>query len=208
MPIKIQAVTNAIFNANTYIIKSSSNDNACYLIDIGNYEGVIKELENNQSIKGVFITHAHYDHISGINEITSHFPECIVYCSLYTKEALADSKINLSFYLQKPTVFKSDKIRVVNEQDTIELFANQFVEIWETPGHNAGCLSFKTDQAIFTGDTLIPNVPVVTKLKSGSKEEAKKSIILIQNNVSLNDIIYPGHGKSFEATKINWDFYH
>jgi len=208
MPIKIQTITNSYFNANTYLLTSSININDCYLIDIGDFAAVMNELENNQSIKGVFITHAHYDHISGINEITSRFPECIVYCSLYTKEALADSKINLSFYLQKPTVFKSAKIRVVKEHDTIELFANHFIEIWETPGHNAGCLSFKIDQAIFTGDTLIPNAAVVTKLKSGSKEEAKKSIILIQNNVSLNDIIYPGHGKSFEATKINWDFYH
>ena len=164
-------------------------------------------IKNNQSIKGVFITHAHYDHISGINEITTRFPKCIVYCSSYTKEALADSKINLSFYLQRPTAFVSDKIRVVKEQDTIELFANHYVEIWETPGHNAGCLSFKIDQAIFTGDTLIPNVAVVTKLKSGSKEEAKKSVFRIQNKVSLNDIIYPGHGKSIESTKINWGFY-
>lgn len=207
MPIKIQAVTNAYFNANTYIIKSSSNDNACYLIDIGNYDGVMKELENNEYIKGIFLTHAHYDHFSGINQIIARFPECFVYCSRYTKEALADSKMNLSFYQHVPTVFINDKIRVVSQADEIEIYPESHLEIWETPGHNKGSLSFKIDQGIFTGDSLIPETAVVTKLKSGNKADAYRSIVKIKDNASISDVIYPGHGKSFEAAKIDWNFY-
>ncbi|MBX9889393.1 MAG: MBL fold metallo-hydrolase [Flavobacteriaceae bacterium] len=208
MQFKIQTLVNSYFNSNTYLLTSSKNNNDCYLIDAGNFADVMNQLENNEKIKAIFLTHAHYDHISSINEITTRFPKCIVYCSQYTKEALADSKINLSFYLQKPTVFVSDTIRVVTEQDTIELFANHFLEIWETPGHNKGCLSFKINQAIFTGDTLIPNIAVVTKLKSGNKKEAQKSILKIQNSTKINDVIYPGHGASIEVSKINWKFYY
>lgn len=208
MPIKIQAVTNAFFNANTYIIKSSSNDNACYLIDIGNYDGVMSELENNEYIKIIFLTHAHYDHFSGINKIIARFPECFVYCSPYTKIALANSKMNLSFYHHVPTVFTGDKIRIVSQEDKIEIYPESYVEIWDTPGHNQGSLSFKIDQSIFTGDSLIPETTVVTKLKSGNKAEAQRSIIKIKDNTSPNDVIYPGHGRSFEASKIDWNFYH
>ncbi|MCW2120289.1 MBL fold metallo-hydrolase [Flavobacterium sp. 7A] len=207
MLIKIQAVTNEHFKANTYIIKSSTNETACYLIDIGNYDGVMNILEKNQYIKSVFLTHAHYDHICGINEIVNQFPECTIFCSKYTKEALQDSKVNLSFYHNTPVIYKGNNVRILTEEDTCDLFVNVKLTTLETPGHNEGSLTFKIEQAIFSGDSLIPETAVITKLKSGNKADAKKSIIKIRDNASKNDVIYPGHGNFFEANKINWNFY-
>ncbi|WP_198008517.1 MBL fold metallo-hydrolase [Flavobacterium sp. ACAM 123] len=203
----IQVVTNDHFNANTYILKSNSNQNGCYLIDIGNYEGVIQLLEKNQYIKGIFLTHAHYDHICGINKIIDRFPHCKILSSSYTKEALRDSKMNLSFYHNTPITYNGNNIKVVDDQETLDLFQNDQLTILETPGHNKGSLSFKIGHAIFTGDSLIPDRAVITKLKSGNKVEALASIIKIKNNSKINDVIYPGHGESFEANTINWNFY-
>jgi hypothetical protein len=42
MQFKIQAITNEYFNANTYLLESNINDNACYLIDIENAVAIIK----------------------------------------------------------------------------------------------------------------------------------------------------------------------
>ncbi|MEZ7500378.1 MBL fold metallo-hydrolase [Flavobacterium sp. Arc3] len=207
MLIKIQAVTNEHFKANTYIIKSSTSESACYLVDIGNYDGVMDVLEKNHYIKGVFLTHAHYDHICGINEIVNQFPDCTIFCSKYTKEALQDSKVNLSFYHNTPVTYKGNNIKILTEEDSIDLFINVKLTALETPGHNEGSLTFKIEQAIFSGDSLIPETAVITKLKSGNKADAQKSIIKIQQNTREHDVIYPGHGKSFEATKINWNFY-
>lgn len=207
MSIKIQVVTNEYFNANTYLLTSSVNDSACYLIDIGNYAGVIAKLEKNQYIKGVFLTHSHYDHICGINEIVEKFPECIIFCSKYTESALKDSKMNLSFYHKTPVTFKGNNIQIITEKDTLNIFKSLRVNIIETPGHNEGCLTFKIGPDIFTGDSLIPETAVVTKLKSGNKIDAQKSVIKIQSHTRKNDVIYPGHGKKFEAAKINWNFY-
>jgi hydroxyacylglutathione hydrolase len=207
MPIKIQVISNEPFKANTYLIKNSVNDNACYLIDIGNYVGVLNELFNKEHIKGIFLTHVHYDHICGINDIMKKFPDCIIYCSKYTEEALQDSKMNLSFYHQTPITYKGNNIKIITQKDTISLFDAVTLTTLETPGHNEGSLTFRIDAAIFTGDSLIPEISVVTKLKSGNKSEAQKSILKIQNNTKTNDVIYPGHGKSFKENKINWNFY-
>jgi len=207
MQLKIQAVTNEHFNANTYLLESKIIDCECYLIDIGNAAAVIKLLKKNQSIKGIFLTHAHLDHISGINEILAKFPKCTIFCSIYTKEALRDSKMNLSFYHNSPISYTGENIKVVNDKQSIVLFDSIKVLILETPGHNAGSLCFKINEALFTGDSLIPESAVVTKLKSGNKQEAKKSIIKIRNNSSNNSIIYPGHGKHLSANSIDWNFY-
>lgn len=40
----------------------------------------------------------------------------------------------------------------------------------ETPGHCPSCLTYYTDNYIFTGDSYIPNVKVVTKLPYGDKK--------------------------------------
>lgn len=43
----------------------------------------------------------------------------------------------------------------------------------ETPGHCPSCLTYYTDNYIFTGDSYIPNVKVVTKLPYGDKKKQR-----------------------------------
>lgn len=207
MSLIIQTTINTHFNSNTYLIKNSANDTACYLIDIGNHTGIVEALEKKEYIKGIFLTHAHYDHICGINEILKKFPHCIIFCSEYTKKALLDSKLNLSFYHEAPITYKGKNVKIIKEGDAISLFENVMINILETPGHNAGSLSFKINQAFFTGDSLIPKIPVVTKLKSGNKLDAKNSIIKIKKSTTDQTIIYPGHGNSVEILEMDWDFF-
>lgn len=207
MSIKIESKINLFFNANTYIIKSISNEKECYLIDIGNATDILNDLAHGQYIKGIFLTHAHYDHICGINQIIDEFPNCTVFCSEYTKKALADSKINLSFYHQTPITYNGNNIEVINEKESINLFHAINIEVIETPGHNEGSLTFKIEDSIFTGDSLIPGTPVVTKLKSGNKTQALSSIIKIRNSIAKNATVYPGHGASILVDEIDWDFY-
>ena len=207
MSVTIQTFVNEQYNANTYLITNNLYDNSCYLIDIGNAERVLSTLKKHQEIKAVFLTHPHYDHISGINEIAAKFPDCKMYCSDYTKEALIDSKINLSFYHRTPVIYIGNKSIIITDKQTVALFDTVFLQVLATPGHNAGSLTFKIGQAIFTGDSFIPETAVVTKLKSGNKAQAQQSIARIRSFCLETDSIYPGHGKSMPSIKVDWDFY-
>jgi glyoxylase-like metal-dependent hydrolase (beta-lactamase superfamily II) len=207
MAITIHTFINEQYNANTYLIKSGSTDSGCYLIDIGNAEGVLKALKIHEEIKAIFLTHAHYDHICNIHDIVAKFPNCIIYCSAYTKEAMSDSKMNLSFYHKTPIKYTGNNLKIIIDQENINLFKGLALEVLETPGHNAGSLSYRIGQAIFTGDSLIPYLATVTKLKSGNKVAAQNSIIKIKSKIALEDVVFPGHGKSYRATEINWGFY-
>lgn len=207
MTIEIQKVINKQYNSNTYILSNEKYEDVCYLIDIGNSDAVIDTLTANQKIKAIFLTHAHYDHICGINEIVEKFPACSIYCSEYTKAALRDSKLNLSFYHKTPISYLGSNIKLIAQGELLNLFDEVNIEVMETPGHNAGSLSFKIDTAIFTGDSLIPEVAIVTKLKSGNKIEAQNSVEKIKINSSIGTTIFPGHGREFQSSEIDWDFY-
>jgi glyoxylase-like metal-dependent hydrolase (beta-lactamase superfamily II) len=203
----LQSFVNKRFNSNTFLIKSLNNHKDCYLIDIGNAEDALKEIGDEQLMKAIFLTHDHYDHICGIHLILERYPACTVFCSKYTQEALRNSKMNLSFYQQTPITYHGENIEIIDESSCIGLFEDLNIQILETPGHNEGCLTFKIGTAIFTGDSLIPHLPIVTKLKTGNKEKATQSVLKIQNHSALEDIIYPGHGAPVSAKDINWNFY-
>ena len=87
------------------------------------------------------------------------------------------------------------------------MFQNQFLTVIETPGHNQGSLSFKLQHFCFTGDSLIPGNKVVTKLKSGNKEAAKKSIFKLKTQLQSKDSIMPGHGEPISSGVVDWNFF-
>lgn len=193
----VQQIVHQAFTSNTYII-SSEKEYDIWLVDIGNFYGVIENIPNNSNIKGVFITHYHYDHIYGINELIEKFPACQVYASTHTIEGLYSDKMNLSFYHESPIIFKGNLKVEIKENDKIPLFENIQLEVFETPGHNSGCLSFKVNNYLFTGDSYIPNIDVVTKLKGGNKEANVLSLAKINSMISSQTIVCPGH---FEMSK-------
>lgn len=191
---EVNQIINSTFTSNTYII-SEDCYNYIWLIDIGNIEDVLNSLPKDYFIKGVFITHPHFDHIYGINKLVETFPECTVFTSSAGKLGLSSAKLNLSFYHEEPIEYASETINILSENDKIELFDNVFLETLETPGHNWGCISFIVNNYLFTGDSFIPNIDVVTKLKGGDKEASKKSIQKIMNCISEDTVVCPGHGE-------------
>ena len=194
-------------NSNTYLLQSEFDVMKCYLIDAGNCIDAINSLQPNQKIEAVFLTHAHYDHIAHIGDVIEKFPNCKIYCSEYTRIALSDHKLNLSFYHGTPVSFMGEQINIVKENDVIPLFIQEKMVILETPGHNEGCLTFQLGNYFFTGDALIPNIPIVTKLKSGNKQQAKESALKIKMATDENSIICPGHLNMIKSTEINWNIY-
>ena len=194
-------------NSNTYLIQSDCDINRCYLIDAGNALEAINSLLPNQFIDAIFLTHAHYDHIAHICQSIERFPYCKVYCSEYTKIALADNKLNLSFYHGTPVTFEGEQIKVVKDNDRFPFFGHDEMIILETPGHNEGCITFRLGDFFFTGDALIPNIPIVTKLKTGNKEKAKDSVLKIKEVTDEHSIICPGHLEMIKSTDINWNIY-
>lgn len=182
------------FTSNTYLINQPTSKSV-WLVDVGEIDAVIEHLNDDDSIKGLFLTHPHYDHIFCINELTAHYPDCMVYCSELCKEGLQSSKLNLSYYHEYPVEYQGENIVLLEENSTLSIFDNIPVEIIETPGHDWSCLTYKIDNFLFTGDSFIPDVKVVTKLRGGNKAANKESLKKISEHIHKDTIICPGHGE-------------
>lgn len=175
--IEIHDITNTIFTSKTYILSKEGSDKA-WLVDIGDVEPVLEYLnEKKLTVEGVFLTHAHFDHIYGLEALMEQFPDCKVYCVEYAKEALASDKLNMSKYHGTPINYTNDNILVVKEGESKTLFNDEpRMEFYETPGHNPGCLTMVMGEIIFTGDAYIPGVGANTRLPRANKELAKESL--------------------------------
>lgn len=191
--IQVEEIVNSIFNSKTYVLYKEGKDEA-WLVDIGDIKPVLAFLEpRHMIVKGVFITHGHFDHIYGLKDLVEKYPNCKVYSTEFTKKALASSKLNLSRYHDAPFVYDKDNIVVMHEGELLLLFEGEpNVTIYETPGHNPGCMSLVLDNIVFTGDAYIPEVGVNTQLPYADKVLAQTSLAKIQL-LSQNREILSGH---------------
>lgn len=188
---RVERIVNSFLQSNTFIL-SHRGENNVYVVDVGDIEPLMGWI-GNKNVKGVFLTHAHYDHVYGINRLLAEFTECVVYGSKATFDALKNDKLNFSYYYESPLLYKGNNEVVLEDGQSISLWEHTLIQTMITPGHTLGSTCYIVEDNIFTGDAYIPNVPPVTKLKEGNKLEAEKSIKRIQNCLSEGKTLHPGH---------------
>jgi len=192
---------NEQFNSNTFLLKQAKSPGV-WLVDLGSFDQVMRDLSPQQRIEGALLTHYHYDHIFFINELLEHFPSCKIYASQHTAEGVYDPKKNLSFYHEQPIIFIGEKPHLLDEGGEIRLFDRIFAKAYITPGHNPGCLSYKIGDYLFTGDSYIPGLDVVTKLPLGNKAQSHESLKKILALLLPDTIICPGHGPMAKSHEV------
>ena len=160
----------------------------------------------------VFLTHEHFDHVSGVNAFRKSF-DCHVICSPYTAKSLPDPSRNMAKYwdvlmMDKPPAIQKLGLKVKNED--YSCFADEIIEKEEdivewknykirtvfAPGHSkGGMLFFLEDYGIlFSGDNLVNGTGVMYRFPGGSwKNYYEKTLPIIQN-LPDDTVIYPGHG--------------
>lgn len=204
--ISVQNIKSEIFNSNVYLITSSEHYEV-FLIDCGGFDPIIDCLPENAVVKGIFLTHYHYDHIYFVKNWIERYPKVKFYGSQITYEGLSNSKRNLSFYHGDPIAVSNVNYHTITDAVSMTLFDFISFTAFETEGHCEGSLSFVIDNYIFTGDAIIPNIPIVTKLRTGNKEKAKDSVRKIKSLLNDEFIICPGHLETFRYQDVKWNLY-
>ena len=164
-----------------------------YLIDAPDGIGKwIRELKTEgYSLDYILLTHGHFDHVMGLEEVLSIFPDAEVYIAAEdenlvqegNKEILSSFGIPLSLYsIPSPFVYH-------DYSSSIGPF-----KVIKTPGHTKGgvCLYMEEENILFSGDTLFEDGEGRTDLGGDWRElvQSLKNLALLPENTT----VFPGHG--------------
>ena len=204
MELNIDRIVNSPINSNCFIIHKAGFSN-CIIVDPGskdNSEIINFITSRNLKPEYIILTHEHFDHIWGVNELKSRYNLKII-SSQFCNDKIVDRKKNLSVFYDQ-IGFNSCKADILVEEINYRLlWNNHFFEFINTPGHTEGSICIYTESVLFTGDTLIKNEVTVTKLPSGNKEKLSLSLNkLIERFTEIKPIVFPGHGDSFSFSEI------
>ena len=193
--LKVSHIVNSVFTSRTYIL-TQEGSRSVWLIDCGDVPPIVDMLSSlggdSSMIKGVLLTHVHYDHIYGLPRLTEKFPSLRVYTNEYGKNALTDIRLNYSKYHNDPIEYESENVVTCDEGTMIELFDGVQAKVYHTPGHNPSCLTYEVGDYLFTGDAYIPGIKVVTTFKGGDKVRAAESVERILQ-LAEGKVVCPGH---------------
>jgi hydroxyacylglutathione hydrolase len=174
------------FVSNTYLVAAGPGGDAV-LIDAGGpmeplYEAVDR---HGLTVTHILLTHHHHDHVEQTADAKQR----------YGAEVLAHP-------LEAEALDTVD--RTIEPGDVVDAGGLRF-EALHTPGHTAGMISFRTDEAVFTGDTLFKSsVGGVRAPGHTTFADLRHSIMDVLMELPPETIVYPGHTDSSTVAE-EWD---
>lgn len=186
------SIVNSVLGSLTYLVPIGSNKE-CWLVDCGDIEQL---MDLGWKIKGVLLTHAHFDHIYGLNRLLDQCPNAVVITNKAGREALLNPRLNLSRYYDyiDDFVFALPRNVMLLECDGYLYFEKGVeIECFFTYGHSPSCISYKIGNHLFTGDAYIPGHQVCTSLPGSDKEAAKDSMQRLMEMEKNGCTIHCGH---------------
>ena len=151
-----------------------------------------------EGLKYILLTHGHFDHITGADEIRD-----ITGAPLAVHEGDSDclydpDKNAYKYFFREDLILRPADI-ILHDGDVLTLGKNE-IKVVHTPGHTLGSVCYFTEENIYTGDTLFDRSIGRTDLVGGSMAELEESLrMLIALPKDYN--IYPGHGSVSTISK-------
>ena len=145
--------------------------------------------QNDCTLDAIVLTHAHFDHISGVDKIVNKFG-CDVYLNPNEFDFLLDPDLNSSSAFYMDVTCNANAKPLIEGKNEIAGFE---VEAIYCPGHSIGSTVLKIEDCLFTGDVLFQGSIGRMDLATGSVTSMKQSLKkLAQFNKDYK--VYPGHG--------------
>ena len=193
--IKIEIYQVGRLATNCYFLINTETDE-CVVFDPGdNGAGIYDKIqEKGYKLTTILLTHGHFDHIMGVNELRklAHVP---VMAFREEEELLLDTKERLFGMIvdQSCLVVEADKL--LRDGEVLNLLGTE-IKVIHTPGHSKGscCYYLEPEGILISGDTLFEGSVGRTDFPTGSMKEMDHSINEILMKLPDDVRVYPGHG--------------
>ncbi len=184
------------FAENTYLLIQGDQ---ALIVDPGfledsEYNQVISKLEDEQvALQAIVLTHAHVDHVLGLNKILNDFnlPVYLNDRDRYLWENYSSQAAMFGFRVEGFS-FDPDPLEIQSEWT----IGNFEFDVRYTPGHSPDHVSLysKDDGVVIAGDALFKEGIGRTDLYKGNFNTLKKSIEEQLYSLPDDTVVYPGHG--------------
>lgn len=134
--------------------------------------------EDELKIKGILVTHGHFDHTNGVEELLKTYD-----IPVFINSQEAD------FFKFK---WGSENVKKVSSGDKVNV-GDLEIELIHTPGHTPGSQCFLINNNLIAGDTLFINGCGRCDLPGGNVEQMFDTIYNKLMKMDKNTIIFPGH---------------
>lgn len=192
---KIIVLENYYTSENTYIVYDEKSFDGV-VIDPGYPADKIRDeaLNAGINIKYILITHCHYDHISGLEELRALTGAPLAAGSAASGN-IGDPNINLTYSGLGHEVRARCAEKELSDNEILHAGSLEIKCIY-TPGHTNCGVCYLIDGSLFCGDTLFLRNCGRCDLPTGNQAQLEQSI---QNRLyTLDDDtpVFPGHGNS------------
>lgn len=185
------------FSENTYVLYNENKD--AFIIDPGNFgEDETKILvdfiaENQLEVKNIILTHAHIDHVLGLQTVYDRY-QVPVLMHETEKEILERNPMDaqrFGFFFRP----FSGEIHFLKEGETINL-GEDFLKILHVPGHSPGhiALHHEAQKFVISGDVLFEESIGRTDLYKGNHKQLLESIRTKLFVLDAETKVFNGHG--------------
>ncbi|MGV6814540.1 MAG: MBL fold metallo-hydrolase [Phycisphaerales bacterium] len=168
----------------------------CWIIDCGYQPAPLLDAIEEQGLipEKIILTHAHADHIAGIIEARSWFPDVPILMHKSEESWMTDPMLNLSAALGLSITAPAPE-SFLADGDTVSLGSLDF-RIAHTPGHSPGGISLihEPTKLAFVGDTLFNGSIGRTDFPGSSFETLADSIKSKLYTLDPETVCFPGHG--------------
>jgi hydroxyacylglutathione hydrolase len=209
----IQHQVTGPIETNCYLLYDPESKEAA-LIDVGGpVDSLLLILNEKQlSLKYIFATHVHMDHVEGVPLIKQKFPSALLcynkadYDSFLLSidwgmnhfppeitEELRQDPQTAKWFGYDLTIFGPPDICL--EDNQVYKLGNLEIRTLLSPGHSVGSICYQVGTVLFSGDVLFYRTVGRTDLSGGSREELIQSVRRLYAILPDETIVYPGHNQ-------------
>ncbi|MCE5171911.1 MBL fold metallo-hydrolase [Paenibacillus profundus] len=191
---RIQSYSLGPVQTNAYVLTNETTNEAI-VIDPGMNPEPLLEALKGVSVKAILLTHAHFDHIGGVDRVREAHGDCPVYIHEREAEWLTTPELNGSTMWPQvsPPMSMKPAEHLLQDGQTVELIGHTF-HVMHTPGHSPGSVSFLHEKHLFSGDVLFRTSVGRTDLRDGNMEQLLQSIHGKLFPLADDVTVYSGHG--------------